>query len=285
MLTSFEETVTQKKVITTVALADVPVVLPSEITFQNWADEINAATENEVEAILHKAQVLIAAKKALLRHGHGLWEKLFKKNKHDAAAPVRFSVATAKMYMAIAKHPILANRNLGNDLPPNWSALYQLSLIPELALQSFMAAGLITPALSKKDAIMLRVAKSPDRIVVRRDGRLSLVEDNMSDRQYANLAAFEALITPPKVAVLHGRTYRLCGRHWLVIANIVEPPHAWKVLLDGQVAFFPWPDILVADHFGPHIKPVVFVQPIQSIASTILALYEHRYGVEAVELL
>lgn len=101
----------------------------------------------------------------------------------------------------------------------------------------------------------------------------------------ATLQAFDALVNPVvHVPVLHGRKYRLCGKHWLAIASIMEPPHPWVSLLDGMVGFFPWPDILVADHFGPDAVPVVMVQPDVNIARTILSLYQHRYGAECIEL-
>jgi hypothetical protein len=150
MLTSVE-TVTEK-VMTAVAVIDAPV--KPLVSIQYWANEINAATEDEIEAIRHKGRVLIAAKKALLRHGQ--WQRLFKKHRHDAAAPVQFSVKTALMYMKIAGHPILSNSNLNYCLPANWTVLYQLTFIPDSALNDFIANGSITLELQKADAVALR---------------------------------------------------------------------------------------------------------------------------------
>lgn len=262
-----------------VALIDAPGEPP--VSIQYWANEINAATEDENEAIHHKGRVLIAARKALLRYG--LWEKLFKKNKRDAVAPVRFSVKTALMYIKIAQHPILSNSNLNYCLPPNWTVQYQLTfVVPDSLLIDYIAAGLITPELSKDDAVKLRTAKSPDGIVVRSDGSLGLVGEDIPNRQYATLAALEVLFHPT-FNTQYGQKFSLCGgRHVLVIASIMDPPQPWKAFLDGEVGFLPWPDILVADFFGPHDTPMVLVQPDVMIANTILSLYRHRYGDDAV---
>lgn len=271
------ETVVEQ--ITAIALDDAPVV---PVSIQYWANEINAATEEENKSINHKGLVLIAAKKALLRHG--LWEKLFKKNKRDAVAPVRFSVKTALKYMKIAKNATLSNSNLNYCLPPDVTVQYQLTFIPDSLLTDYIAAGFITPELSVEDAKKLRSAKSPDGIVVRSDGSLGLAGEHSSEGPYATLAAYEA-ITRVNFPVLRGRTYRLCGKHRLMIASIVEPSHAWAALLDGTCAFVPWPSILVADHFGPNATPVLFVLNDEQIAATILSLYRHRYGAQAIELL
>ena len=74
--------------------------------------------------------------------------------------PVRFSVATARMYMKIAVHPILSNRNLGNDLPPSWRTLYELTFLPDSAITEFIAVGFINPEIGKDYAIALRFAGS-----------------------------------------------------------------------------------------------------------------------------
>ena len=126
------------------------------------------------------------------------------------------------------------------------------------------------------------VSETPDGMFVQSNGQLGFVEEHITDRQYATLTAFESLTTV-SVPVVHGQRYRLCGRHWLVIASVVEPPHVWAALLDGMVGFVPWPDILVADHFGPDATPVVFVQPDLDIAGTILSFYQHRYGADCIQ--
>lgn len=152
------QTISEPRKNTALILAHVPVVIEPKVSIQYWANEINAATEEENEAIRHKGLVLIAAKKALLRHG--LWEKLFKQHQHDADAPVRFSITTARMYMAIAKHPRLSNPNLGLCLPPSMTAQYQLTLMPDERLSQLIDAGAITADLTKAQAMALRLVDS-----------------------------------------------------------------------------------------------------------------------------
>jgi len=128
----------------------------------------------------------------------------------------------------------------------------------------------------------LLVVETPDGKFVQSDGQLGFVEEHVSDRQYATLTAFEAITGAPMPA-RHGDRFRLCGRHWLIVGSIVEPPQSWTGLLDGTFGFVPWPDILAADFFGPAATPVVMVQPDTAISGTILSLYRHRYGEGAVE--
>ncbi|MBI5315034.1 MAG: hypothetical protein HZB34_03600 [Nitrospirae bacterium] len=124
-----------------VVLADagLPVVEP---TLQEWADMIMAASGEAVERIMAIGLVLLAARKSVK---HGQWEKMFKGHPQAIDRPVPFSVTAAKMLMAVAAHAILANRNLCNDLPPSYRALYELSLLPHEVLTMLMAFGQITP--------------------------------------------------------------------------------------------------------------------------------------------
>jgi hypothetical protein len=110
------------------------------------------------------------------------------------------------------------------------------------------------------------------------------VEEQITERQYATLKSFEALMYAD-FAVCAGYKYRICGKHILVVGNVIEPPHAWKEHLDGMTVFIPWPDILMADHFGPDAEAVLMVQPHENIARSILSLYIYRFGPNAVERL
>jgi hypothetical protein len=101
--------------LTSLAVSSAPVVAPAESSLQGWADQITQASGQAVEAILHIGRQLLAARKALR---HGEWERLFKGHPHAVERPVPFSVATAKMHMKIAGHPVLSNSNHGNCLPP-----------------------------------------------------------------------------------------------------------------------------------------------------------------------
>jgi hypothetical protein len=127
----------------------------------------------------------------------------------------------------------------------------------------------------------LVVADTPDGMFEHTAGQLGFVEEHIADRQYATLTSLEAIAFPTFNAQ-NGQKFKLCGRHVLVIQQIIDPPHAWKEFLDGTIGFLPWPDILAADFFGPTDIPVVMVQPDVSIANVILSLYRYRYGDEAV---
>jgi hypothetical protein len=59
------------------------------------------------------------------------------------------------MLMAIARHPIISNRNHGNDLPPSWRTLYELSRVPEKKLLAKIADGTINPKIERKDVVAL----------------------------------------------------------------------------------------------------------------------------------
>jgi len=111
-------------------------------TLQKWADKITDASGQAVEKILYVGQLLHEARKAIK---HGEWEKMFKGHRRAIDRPVRFSVEMAKMYMKIAAHPVLSNRNLCNDLPPSWRALYELAFLTETEIQHRIAIGDITP--------------------------------------------------------------------------------------------------------------------------------------------
>lgn len=140
------ETVAERSA-TAVVLAEEPTVAPSDGVLQGWADQITQASGQAVEAILHIGRVLLAAKQAL---PHGQWERLFKGHPLAVAQPVPFSVATAKMHMKIARHPVLSNSNHGNCLPPSWRTLYVLTFVPEATLEGLMKA--MSPELTRTQA-------------------------------------------------------------------------------------------------------------------------------------
>jgi hypothetical protein len=150
MLTNHPKTVTEQNGHAVVALTVVPVV--PEISLQGWADRINAKHRKEVSAIIEKGQELLAAKKA---KPHGEWAKMFKGHPQAIANPVRFSVATAKMYMTIAEHPVLSNRYHGNDLPPSWRTLYELAHLDAPVLEAHLALGVVHAELTRAAATAL----------------------------------------------------------------------------------------------------------------------------------
>ena len=99
----------------------------------------------------------------------------------------------------------------------------------------------------------------------------------------ADRSILESILGEP-VHVLPSQRYLLCGRHYLVIDNIIDPPHRWAELLIDNRIFVPWPDILAADLFHFTTPASVMIQPDRYIAGMILSYYIARHGAEAVEL-
>ena len=67
-----------------------------------------------------------------------------------------FSAATAEQLIAIARHPILANPDHAQNLPPSWTTLYRLSRLSEREVEAGIASGAIHAGMQRKDAMALR---------------------------------------------------------------------------------------------------------------------------------
>jgi hypothetical protein len=121
------------------------VPVQAEPSLQEWADRVTHASGEAVEKIMAIGRLLVAANNVV---NHGEWERMFRGYKGPQKPidrPVPFSVSTATMFMAIARHQILSNPHTYNDLPPSYRALYELSLLPDETLTMLMAFGEITP--------------------------------------------------------------------------------------------------------------------------------------------
>ena len=90
-------------------------------TRAHWAAEIRAAHTKSVAAILKLGLTLTAAKQAL---PHGEWLAMVKTD-------LPFTATVAQRLMKIAADPKLANAARAQLLPPAWSALYELTKLPE----------------------------------------------------------------------------------------------------------------------------------------------------------
>ncbi|MDP2955431.1 MAG: DNA methyltransferase, partial [Longimicrobiales bacterium] len=69
-----------------------------------------------------------------------------------------FSVATARKLRAIAAHEVLRERSIQNALPPDWTTLYELSLLPEPVLAAAVADGRVHAGMTGAEARRLRQA-------------------------------------------------------------------------------------------------------------------------------
>ncbi len=138
---------------TAMVLAPTSHVAPPTVSLQDWAHRITRAAGQAVEAIVMTGRLLTEAKEAL---PHGSFETIFKGHHATVAHPVPFSISTARMYMAIAQHPVLSNRYHGNDLPVSWRTLYELAHLPAPRVEKWLKDQTITPELTRDHAVLLR---------------------------------------------------------------------------------------------------------------------------------
>jgi hypothetical protein len=117
------------------------VTLHKQTPWQEHAKRINAAWQKGVESIIETGQRLIEAKDEL---EHGSFESMVQ-------LKLLFAPSTARALMAIAKHPVLSNRQHAGVLPPAWGTLAELARLPADLLASKIKDGTITPKLERKN--------------------------------------------------------------------------------------------------------------------------------------
>jgi hypothetical protein len=110
-------------------------------TPQQAADHVSEAWQDAVESIIETGRRLIEAKE---RVGHGRWL--------DTVALLPFGERTARRLMEVARHPDLANRTHGSDLPASWRTLSVLAQLPPGEIPKRIEAGEITPELDRATA-------------------------------------------------------------------------------------------------------------------------------------
>lgn len=94
----------------------------------------------------------------------------------------------------------------------------------------------------------------------------------------------DVLYGEPEHKVHHGQTYRLGGRHLLVVAKLAREHHLWSHLLDGRV-FAPYPDVYLLLGTTPKTEEFLLVQPNHYLAGHILDKWTSVHGEESLELL
>jgi hypothetical protein len=118
-----------------------------------WAARINEHWRAAVEATFATGRDLIAAK-ATLKHGE--WERMFTGHPKAVLKPLPFSVRTAEMLMAIARHPILSNAQHVSLLPRSWGTLYELTKVPQTVPERALDEGDVNSDMTREDAVALR---------------------------------------------------------------------------------------------------------------------------------
>lgn len=86
---------------------------------------------------------MISAKEQL---PHGSWERWVKEQ-------VGVSTTTAKYLVALARNPALTNRQHADDLPSDYTTLYELSRLDPPQLEEAITEGKVTPEMPRKAAI------------------------------------------------------------------------------------------------------------------------------------
>ena len=128
---------------------------------EQWANQICAQLSKSAEAIIATGRLFLKAKADL---HHGEWGRLFV----DKLVPL--SESTAFRFMAVASHSVISNPAHAHDLPPSWMTLYELTKVPDKALDNAFRDGLITPSMERKEVkALMPVARSESTAQSARD--------------------------------------------------------------------------------------------------------------------
>lgn len=140
--------------------AQVVTLPPAEIVCRDYAgdrarfvERIRAHLTGAAQAI---GEILIEAKSTL---PHGQFEAMVRED-------FGWSPSKARRLMAIAAHPVLADRSHVNDLPASWSTLYELAKHETAEIEVAISIGLVTPKTQRKDVAAIfapRADQSDDR--------------------------------------------------------------------------------------------------------------------------
>jgi hypothetical protein len=169
--------------------------------------------------------------------------------------------------MRISQHSVLSNPHHGAHLPTSWRTLAELCSLPNDVIEQGIADGRIHPAMERRDVRALTFDKS------------------VLAGEAVNLKILQAILGEPYPVLPH-QTFRLCGRHYLFIEEIVDPPQRWAAwLTERRFVFIPWPDILAADLWHYTAPAALLVQPNRVIAGELINYYLARHGPEALEAL
>jgi hypothetical protein len=119
-----------------------PVPAGPHRTRQEWGEIIREDLGRTVTAIVDTGRHLIEAKADL---DHGDWLLFIEED-------IPFSERIVQMYMAVARHPGIANPKHVSYLPPHYSTLHELIRLDPGTMAAAIDAGDITAALERKDA-------------------------------------------------------------------------------------------------------------------------------------
>ena len=126
-------------------------VVPKPRSAAEWAGVIRADLGASVQGVIDAGADLAAAREGIPR---GDWEEWLARELH-------MTPRTAQRFMAIARHPVLANTTHVSLLPSSWGTLYELSRLPEAALTRAIEAGDISPETTRQDVAALKPPQPP----------------------------------------------------------------------------------------------------------------------------
>ncbi len=130
-------------------IATAAVDVKPETNTRDWkffVDEINTIWRRGAADYRALGQLLIEARDELQSDTYSAMLK-----------QLHFNTSTAKKLICIAKNPTLGSHV--NQLPPNYSTLYELSQLDAETLLAALADGSIHPGMQRKDAVALKPKK------------------------------------------------------------------------------------------------------------------------------
>lgn len=129
--------------------------LAKTLRAEQWASQICAQLSKSAEAIIATGRLLVKAKADL---PHGEWGRMFEEKL------IPLSQGTAERFILIANHRLLSNSAHAPNLPSSWMTLYELTKVPDKALDNAFKDGLITPSMERREVKALLPVSRPEPV-------------------------------------------------------------------------------------------------------------------------
>jgi DUF3102 family protein len=191
-----------------------------------WADKICVAWQKCAANFVAVGKLLIEARDQL---DYGLFLDMIKRE-------LPFGPRTAQRLMAIAENSVISDATHASHLPPSWMTLYELSRLPDAVLRKEINSGGITPAIERKQVVLLQtelkrkniVESEPDSKIVdltlKRAGIVKIepddgtVQPDLDTSSLAILVTLQAMITD--AATMRSKLRKTLARLDQIIADI-----------------------------------------------------------------
>jgi site-specific DNA-methyltransferase (adenine-specific) len=203
-------------------------VLAGEIvesrTPEQWAAVVRSDLGQAVAGFIAAGRHLSDARPQI---PHGTWDSWLRRD-------VGITQPTAYKLMLVAQNPALVNHSHGNDLPPSWTTLYELSQLEAPLLEAAILAGRVTPELERKQARALVIEYKTKAAEVTYDPRHGDFTTRLEDLEPGSV---DAVITDPPYPAEHLPLYGKLSEHaarWLKPGGICA-------VMSGQIHL---PDVI-----------------------------------------